>query len=558
MISWIQNHLIRHGRWIFLTLLAIVIIAFVFTIGNTPGCTTNQNRYEKQLFYGYDLNSSHELETLGEKVSLSALLNTGRPIQNQQQFQAQLTSRIALLHLADKMGIPALSENSLSGYIQSKAAFRGPDGQFSRDAYIRFIDNIESNPRIRQDLIVVVLEEDYRIKQVREALAGPGYFLPSEALYQVQLNETTLRITTAEINYSEFDPQITPNTDELTEFYKNNITRYEVPERIQASYIRFPTEKYIDQSITFSEEALREHFNANRARFVAAYQAEQTETAESEETSSPTITLEDVRSEVAADLTAQNVQKLTNKAAQDFALTLYRNDVQLNTPEFQELLDKSNLELLKIPPYTAEEVSNNLLPAELLESAFKLNEKRYFSDAYKIENGFGILILSGRLPPEIPAYETVVDAVKADYSAEEKRRLFNEKGKSLKSELSALMDAGTEFTTAAEALGLNVTTNEAFKVNEAPRTISQAVLQRAQNMKEGELSSMITSGDSGIFVYIDKKTMPEIEAENEELSQTGTFLQRYATFISSSALLNELISKGLTLEDDEAEVASGR
>ena len=172
------------------------------------------------------------------------------------------------------------------------------------------------------------------------------------------------------------------------------------------------------------------------------------------------------------------------------------------------------------------------------------------SDAYEIEDGFGILILSGRLPPEIPAYETVVDAVKADYSAEEKRRLFNEKGKSLKSELSALMDAGTEFTTAAEALGLNITTNEAFKVNEAPRTSNQAVLQRAQNMKEGELSPMITSGDSGIFVYIDKKTMPEIEAENEELSQTGTFLQRYATFISSSALLNELVSKGLTLEGD--------
>lgn len=552
MISWIQNHLIRHGRWIFLTLLAIIIIAFVFTIGNTPGCTTNQSRYEKQLFYGYDLNSAHEMETLGQKVSLSALLNTGRPIQNQQQFQSQLTSRIALLHLADEMGIPALSENSLAGYIQSKAAFRGPDGQFSRDAYIRFIDNIESNPRIRQDLIVVVLEEDYRIKQVREALSGPGYFLPSEALSQVQINETTLQITTAEINYSEFDPQINPSEDELTEFYKNNITRYEVPERIQASYIRFPTEAYIDQAIAFSEEALREHFNANRARFVAAYQAEQpeTETAEPEASPSPTITFEDVRSEVAADLTAQNVEKLANEAAQDFALTLYRSNIQLDTPEFQELLDKNNLKRLNIPPYTAEEARNNALPAKFLESAFTLNSKRYFSDAYKIGDSFGILILSGRLPPEIPAYETVVDAVKADYSAEEKRRLFNEKGKTLKSELSALMDAGTEFTTAAEALGLNVTTNEVFKVSEAPRTINQAVLERAQNMNEGELSPMITSGESGIFVYVDEKTAPEIDTENEELAQTSAFLQRYATFISSNALINELISKGLTLEED--------
>ena len=556
MISWIQNHLIRHGRWIFLTLLAIVIIAFVFTIGNTPGCTTNQSVYEKQLFYGYDLNSSHEMETLGEKVALSALLNTGRPIQNQQQFQSQLTSRIALLHLADEMGIPALSENSLASYIQSKAAFRGPNGQFSRDAYIRFIDNIESNPRIREDLIVVVLKEDYRIKQVREVLSGPGYFLPSEALYQVQLDETTLQITTAEINYSEFNPQITPNTDELTQFYENNISRYEVPERIQAGYIRFPTKKYIDQLGTFSEEALREHFNANRARFVAAYQAKQpseTETAESEKPSSPTVNFEDVRDEVVADLTVQNVQKLANKAAQNFALTLYRNNIQLNTPEFQELLDKNKLELLNIPPYTAEEASNNQLPAKLLESAFTLNERRYFSDAYKIADGFGILIFSGRLPPEIPAYETVADAVKADYSAEEKRRLFNEKGKSLKNELSSLMDSEIVFSTAAEALGLNVTTNEAFKVSEAPRTINQAGLQRAQNMKEGEPSPMITSGDSGIFIYVDEKTVPEIEPEDEKLNQTSTFLQRYATFISSNSLSNELIAKGLDLEEEDGE-----
>ena len=82
MISWIQNHLIRHGRWIFLSLLAVIIVAFVFTIGNTPGCTSNQGAYQEQNFYGHDLNSSREMGIIGEKVSLSALLNTGLPIQS--------------------------------------------------------------------------------------------------------------------------------------------------------------------------------------------------------------------------------------------------------------------------------------------------------------------------------------------------------------------------------------------------------------------------------------------------------------------------------------------
>ena len=195
MISWIQNHLIKHGRWVFLTLLAIIIIAFVFTIGNTPGCTSNQSNYTKQLFYGYDLNSSHEMNSLSKKVSLSAILRSGRPIQNEQQFQSQLTGRIALLHLADEIGVPPPGQEAISTYIQSMAAFRGPDGQFSPDAYTRFIDSIESNPNMQQDLIVVVLEEDYRIDQVRKVLYGPGYFLPSEANSQVQRSETELAIS---------------------------------------------------------------------------------------------------------------------------------------------------------------------------------------------------------------------------------------------------------------------------------------------------------------------------------------------------------------------------
>ena len=551
MISWIQNHLIRHGRWIFLTLLAIIIFAFVFTIGNTPGCTTNKSNYEENLFYGYDLNSIHEMEVLGQKVALSNILNTGRPIQNEQQFQSRLIHRIALLHLADKIGIPVPSSNTLAKSIQSKAAFRGPDGQFSRDAYTRFVDRVETDPSMQQGLIIQVLEEDYRIEKVESVLSGPGYLLPSEALAQVQLNETTLKITTAEIDYSDFEPEITYDPDALNSFYINNIKRYEIPERIQASYVRFPTAQYIRPADNFSEEDLRKHFVANRARFVAAYQAAQPQTddAEPEAATPPTVTLEDVRSDVINDLTTKTARKLANTTAQNFALTLYRNNIKLNTPEFKELLDKQNLEVTEIAPYTAEEASSRKLSAEMLKAAFALNEKRYFSDAYELDDGFGVLLFSKRIPPEIPPYEAVEETVKADFSAEEKRRLFNEHGKALENELSALLDAETEFSAAAEVLELAVKTYEAFKINEAPRTINQAVLQRAQTMQAGELSPMITAGDSGLFVYIDEKTVPEIDADNEGLKQTSRFLKQLSVFTRSSTLTNELITQGFPQEE---------
>ena len=118
----------------------------------------------------------------------------------------------------EEIGVPAPDQKTLESYIMTKAAFRGADDQFSRDAYTSFVDNLESNPRMPQGLFAVVLEEDYRIDQIGSALSGPGFLLPSEALAQTQRNETSLKLATAEISYAEFTPELTPNKQRLWTF----------------------------------------------------------------------------------------------------------------------------------------------------------------------------------------------------------------------------------------------------------------------------------------------------------------------------------------------------
>jgi peptidyl-prolyl cis-trans isomerase D len=552
MISWIQNHLIRHGRWIFLTLLSVIIVAFVFTIGNTPGCTSDQSAYREQNFYGYDLNSPREMGIISEKVSLSAIINTGRPIQSEQQFQSQVTSRIALLHLAEEIGVPAPDQKTLEGYIMTKAAFRGADDQFSRDAYTSFVDNIESNPRMPQGLFVAVLEEDYRIDQIGSALSGPGYLLPAEALALTQRNETSLKLATAEINYAAFTPEITPTEEALIAYYSANNSRYEIAERIQASYIIFSAANYADQVIAAQESDLRPHFIANRARFIAAHKATQPK-AEDAAAEVPTVTFEDVRDAVATDLATEGAQRLANEAAQGFAYALYRDDVEQESAAFNQLLNQSGLTLTEIAPYTAEGAARRALSPEMLESAFALSKSRYFSDAYAIEGGFGVLIYTGRIAPEIPAFETVQAVVTVDYTTEEKRRLFNENGERLETALKAKITEGSTFVEAAEALALKATENEIFKIGDAPRTFNQAALQKAQNMDAGEISPMLTSGAVGTFVYVEEKSVPEITSEDENLVQARSFLQRYASYVSSNALVSELVAYGIS-EDTAAEV----
>lgn len=546
MISWIQHHLIRHGRWIFLSLLALIIVAFVFTIGNTPGCTTDRSGYEPNLFYGIDLNSPREREAVIEKVRLSAFLD-GQQIRSDQEFQSMLSGRIARLHLADEIGVPAPDQPTLAEYIQTKNAFRGPDGQFSVDEYARFVDQIESNPRTPQGLVLEVLMENYRIEQIGTAFSGPGYLLPSEVLAQAQSNRTEYALETAQLSYADFSPEIDASEEALQADYEANQLSYEIPERIRASYVRFEEADYADQTTEFGDSELREHFIANRAGFVADFEAAKAESNEAneEEAETPSVTFEDVRDAVVESYRAERARRLANEAAQNFAFKLYRDEIKRDSAAFNTLLDQSGLSLTEIEPYTLEGARQRALPAKLLEAAFALGGNRYYTDAFEVDGGFGVLIYEGRLAPEIPEFAAVESEVRANYLAEEKRRLFNEKGESLQAEIESKVAEGASFAEVAESLGLSVQSFEPFTLREAPPELNRSALQRAQRMQAGEISPMITAGQSGIFVNLIDKVVPEIPEDDADLAQAEAFLARFSAFSSSNAYLNELVVRGL-------------
>ncbi|MCH2036702.1 MAG: peptidyl-prolyl cis-trans isomerase, partial [Puniceicoccaceae bacterium] len=427
MISWIQNRLIRHGRWIFITLLGVIIVAFVFTIGNTPGCTTNDSAYEVVNFYGYDLNSPKQMQDLGRKASLSAQVNNVR-IENNQQFQSQLMVRIALLHLAEEIGIPIPTAEALSDYIQTKPLFADEEGDFSRDAMTRFMDSIQSDPSIPDGLVATVLQEDYQIDALTKALSGPGYTLPSEGILQTQRNRTSYTVTTAQLSYQEFSPEIDLDANTLEKFYQNNAANYEIPERIKASILFF----LADEDKNKDSESSEVKEQANRS---------------------------------------------ANQAAQNFAYDLYNRAIDRDSSTFKELVTGAGLKLTTIEPYTLNQIADRELPEDLLNSAFALSDAKYYSDPYPINGGYAVLIYEGRVAPELPAFDSVAEQVKDDFIIEEKRRLFYAEGLRIKDDLDEALQSGAKFSTAAEGLQLEVESYEAFMLSEVPESLNQAVVQ---------------------------------------------------------------------------------
>ena len=549
MISWIQHHLIRHGRWIFLTLLAVVIVAFVGTIGNTPGCTTNRSNYQALDYYGYDLNSERDMRPVGMRLSLSNELNQLNR-NNQQQLSNQMLSRIALLHLAETIGIPALTQEQISSYLQEKPLFRSPTGEFDRDRLTRFIDTIEANPLLPEGILVRVLEEDYRIEQISEALAGPGYVIDDDARLQAQRYQTSLTLSTASIDYASFEPKIDAAQPELEAYYNQNASRYEIPERIQASYLNFKAETYLLQVGTLEEDALREHFIANRARFVEAHEAATTDADADADAEKPAVKFEDVRDAVSTDLRKAQANRLANEAAQNFAYELYNKSIPRESAAFNTALNSAGLELIPVEAFSTRETAARGLPAEMLRSAFTLSEARYFSDPYPLEDGFGVLIYQARLPVELPPFEAVAERVKTDYAAEEKRRLFYEKGVELKKEIEAQLAEGASFADAAAKLELKVEDFESFKISEAPQNLNRSALQSAMELKAGEVSPMLQTGASGMIVYVAKRAVPEIPSDDATLQQASNFLKYNSSMLRMNALASELVERGMPAEQN--------
>ncbi|MEC7274467.1 MAG: hypothetical protein VXU48_04405 [Verrucomicrobiota bacterium] len=554
MITWIQHLLLRHGRWVFLSLLAILIVAFVFTIGSTPGCTTDRSGYEENLFYGIDLNAPRDIELLVEKVQMSAYLN-GQTIRSDEQFQSQIYNRIALLNLANEIGIPSPSQDVLAEFIQTKSAFQDETGAFSPEAYTTFVDTIESNPRSTKGLLILVLEEEYRIAQISSALSGPGYVLPFEARAQIQSRRTKLSLNTANFSYSKFKPEIPENTEVLREYYELNKLRYEIPERIQASYILFKSEDYADQVPKATEKELSEYFEANRVKFEEQYEFENPAPSTSEESTdeeSPplneTITLSKVRDSVTSSYLLEQKARAANQAAQSFAYSLYQDEIKRDSDAFESLLTETGASLTNIDPYSLaslSDASQHSLSTELLKSAFELGGNRYYSDAYEVNEGYAVLIYEGRITPEIPTFETILVEVTADYKADEKRRLFNEKGQAIQADLETKLSEGIGFLEAAEALSLVGKLHESFNIQNPPSEINPSALQRAQTMQPGEVSQMITSGGTGIFVHLIEQLVPDITPDDEELTQAEDYLSRFGAYTSGSSYANELVLKGL-------------
>jgi peptidyl-prolyl cis-trans isomerase D len=555
MISWIQKYFQHHFKTIFAVLLGVTIIAFVFTIGASPGIGTAERRgVVDRPFFGYNLSLQSDQQRLMGDAGLSASLRLGSFAQlDGDQLQNYAFQRAATLHLADQWHFPAPTPAEVTDQIKKLRMFAGQDGQFDAKAYQTFRDNLKTNPRgLTEADIVRVIADDVRAEKVQALLAGPGYVLPVDVKTQLARAETTWTLATATADYTGFQPEIKPTEAELTQFFEQAGGRYDIPPRVVVNYLDFSALNYLDK-ITLTEAEVRSFYDANPSRFPKPADPAKPDATTPIVTppANPAADFAAVRPQVESTLKFERAQKAATRAASDISYALF--DSKAKTPEaLAKFLEDRKLALKSLAPFPRDAAPAELAGSgEAVAEAFRLNKDRPVSDAVATSTGAVILFWKETQPSRKPLFAEEKDKVSADYIEGERRKRFIELGKTLKADLEARIKAGDTLEQAGPAvassrnLKIEVKKIAPFTPRNRPPDLDFSVLGALERLEKGQVSDMIMSGDKGIFIHTLDKQAPDQSETNPKFAEMRTQIAGMSGRIGASAYLAEIVDREL-------------
>ncbi len=545
MFTWIQRYFQRHFGIICVLVLVAMGIPLIVVFAPSDGIGQGgQKAYVREVF-GYNLGSQQDQARLFGDANLSATLQLGYADFNSDQLQQYAFQRAAALHLANERNIPSSTTEEVKAAIQGLRVFQDESGKFDAQRYESFRATIKGGARFSEADVTRVISEDARAEKLRKILAGPGYVLEADVAAELARRETTWTLSIAETKYADYNPNIEAETDAVAKFFADNSFRYEIGPRVSLRYIDFPAAKFLNQ-VTTSEDELKAFFEANPLRF------EKPADGDTPAGPASSADFELVRNEVEAQLRLAKARELATREAAALTLAFYESKLSNDEAVIASFLAAHNVSLKTLVPFTSQEGPIELgRSADVTTSGFKLDEKRFYSDAIPVQNGAVILLWQETLPPRMPLLSEVIDKVTADYTETEKRKRFVATGKKIQATLTERLAAGDDFATAAQiaanatGVTLDVKSLSPFTPSNPPEASEFSTYGPLETLKEGQVSSMIIKDQKGVLIYAADKQLPDLTPSNPLYKRTRDQIALTTARLGVSKYLEQLVREEL-------------
>ncbi len=537
MISWIQRTFQQHFKWVFLTLLVLVITSFVFVTNASRGIgRSGERKLPSRPFFGLDLSRAEDQRTLAADAQLSIYLryNPQRQVPEAQLSQYAF-NRHASLHLADQLHLPLPTSEQLVAHIRTLRAFTDAKGEFDAKRYTDFIDSLKTNPRTTEADVSRVISDDVRVQNFEKLLAGPGYVMPSDVSELLVKRDTTWTLALASIDGSAYAPAIDTSDATLTKWFETNARRYEIAERVAVAALQVSATPFL-AGVTLSDARIPPPYDANPSAYPApaGSPAIKLDPATGKP-SDPEAAFAAARPAVETELRKKEAEKAALGAASDLTVQLLERNVKpADLAAF--VAQHPGTTLTEIGALTAgampAALGGNTASAQILPEAERLSAERPYSNPVPTPAGAAVLVWRETLPARAPAFAEVKATVLADYRAAELRRLFNEAGRGLQVTATLATKLGKPFaaavTDAAAAAGLKVTlkTPKPFNLSGSfPEDLDYTAIQALQSLSKGKVSDFLPTGEkAGLLVYAADQQLPVIDPASASYKELSTRL----------------------------------
>lgn len=168
-----------------------------------------------------------------------------------------------------------------------------------------------------------------------------------------------------------------------------------------------------------------------------------------------------------------------------------------------------------------------------------LTEDHWFSDPLPVGDNVILLVYQDRLAPYTPEFGSVRAEVTADYAEERKQELFVSRGDEIIGQLRSALAAGTSFSDAAAATGLETQEWADFTIQAPPEGLDYNLLSRLDQIPVGGVSDMVATREEGSIIHVVSKETPVDLVESEDLELTR----------SQIAMLNANVNRNLVYSD---------
>ncbi|MDR2603606.1 MAG: hypothetical protein LBC11_03560 [Puniceicoccales bacterium] len=488
MISFLQNLLQKHHKWLFSILLFIVVVAFVFTIGAAP--TIGKARVKPHLCYGHNLKNADEMQKIAENATYSGILELEDINLISKNLNFFTLRRIIALGLADEFKIPNPAAETLKRYIKKLPVCLDEKGKFSADLYASLLEMFRRNTT-GQDRLTEVLCEDYRIKEVESIVAGNWIVFDEQVISFLTRSHIEHDFMVATITTDDVVIDENMCDEEIENFYNEHPHRYTQPPMHAVSMVKFRSEDFVKTVPSPDEKTLTAFFLENKDYF--------------EKDSK----FEDIKDRVLDAYLKAESTRMAYAQAEDFVNKLYKNDIKLNSQEFKDTLANFEIEKEKIASYSKKKLPhvNGVAPTYLL-NVCDLENGRYYTDPCPATFGCVVLFLEHRKDTKELSLAEAKRTIREDILRERRLLKFTDKIENIRREVVDSLESDKDLPKIFEKHGLKFDTFEGISIgNMEEKKVDQLYKEALVSLKKSEHIKLMPMDDNKVlmFAVVDRK-----------------------------------------------------